>query len=138
MSVRLARGKGRRRPSRCREETKGRFHKRVVLANVPSFRVLVPGNIWIYPPFRFVVHGNIRMYPCSGLWSREHPRKRPFWKPPFCEPPEGWGHVGFLLKIEGRRVGGIREGGSAERTGKETRFSVTQQYSLRNNSHSLQ
>ena len=39
-----------------REETKGRFRKRAVLENVPSFR--------------FLVLGNIRMYPRSGFWYR--------------------------------------------------------------------
>ena len=73
-------------PEICVKKGQGRFCKRAVLANVPSFRFLVPGNI--------------RMYPRSG-WSRgtsertlvpvfgtgEHPPKPPFWKPPNCEPP---------------------------------------------------
>ena len=43
-------------------EIKGRFRKRVVLANVPSFRF-------------------------SFLW--EHPPKPPFWKPPSCQHQKG-------------------------------------------------
>ena len=43
-------------------EIKGRFRKRVVLANVPSFRFSVPG---------------------------EHPPKPPFWKPSFCQHQKG-------------------------------------------------
>ena len=100
----------------CREETKGRFRKRAVLANVPSIRLLVQGNIRMYPrpgfgtgehpnirSFRLLVMGNIwmyprpgfgtgdiRMYPRSGFWYREHLPKPPFWKPPFCEPPNLW------------------------------------------------
>ena len=38
--------------------------------NVPSFRVLVPGNVHMYP--RSVFFG-----------TGEHPPKPPFWKPPF-------------------------------------------------------
>ena len=59
---------------KSREETKGRFRKRVVWAPVPSFRFLAPGNICMYPRsggfgtgqhphvplFRFSVPGNIR------------------------------------------------------------------------------
>ena len=57
---RLSRANGchpQRERTKFREETKGRFRKRVVLANVPSFRFLVPENI--------------RMYPRSGFWHRE-------------------------------------------------------------------
>ena len=68
-------------------ETKGRFRKRVVLANVPSFPVsrsggtcectlvpvFVPGEHPNVPSFRFLSRGNIRQNP-------------PFGKPPFCQP----------------------------------------------------
>ena len=52
-------------------ETKGRFRKRVVLANVPLFRFSFGGggghaNV---PSFRFSFRGNIRMYPRSGFHS---------------------------------------------------------------------
>ena len=40
-----------------REETKGPFRKRAALANVPSFRVLVPVNIRIYPHSVFWYRG---------------------------------------------------------------------------------
>ena len=40
-------------------EIKGRFRKRVVLANVPSFR--------------FSFRGNMRTYPCSGFVPGKHP-----------------------------------------------------------------
>ena len=66
-----------------REETKGRFRKRMVLANVPSFRFSVPrehpnvpsfrfrfcGNMPNAPSFRFSFRGNVRMYPRSGFRS---------------------------------------------------------------------
>ena len=49
-------------------ETKGWFRKRAVLANVPSFRVFLPGNIRMYPHSGFWYSGNIRMYPRVGFW----------------------------------------------------------------------
>ena len=81
--------------SNCREETKGRFRKRVVLANVPSFRFLVPGTsaCTLVP---VLTPGNIRMYPRSSFWYREHPPKPPFRKPPFCEPPKVVGQHALL------------------------------------------
>ena len=73
---------------RCRSSlgNKRAVRKRVVLANVPSFR--------------FSFQGNTRMYPRSGFRSGrtsectlvpvsvpgEHPPKPPFWQPPFCQP----------------------------------------------------
>ena len=64
---------------------KGRFHKRVVFANVPSFRfrsegtcertlvpVFVPGEHPNVPSFRFSFQGNIR-------------QNHPFRKPPCCQ-----------------------------------------------------
>ena len=42
--------------TKSREETKGWFYKRAVLANTPSLR--------------FFVAGNARMYPRSGFWVR--------------------------------------------------------------------
>ena len=71
-----------------REETKGRFRKRAVLANVP------------YPSSGFWCWGTSACTR-SRSWYRgtsectlvlvfgagEHPPKPPFWKPPFCEPP---------------------------------------------------
>ena len=59
-------------PPLCNRLTKGCFRKRVVLANVPSFRFSFRGNIRLVPSFR----GNIR-------------QNHPFEKPPFkfvCEP----------------------------------------------------
>ena len=50
-------------------EIKGQFRKRVVLANVPSFRFFVPREHANVPSFRFSFRGNIRMYPRSGFRS---------------------------------------------------------------------
>ena len=55
--------------------TDWQFRKKVVLANVPSFWFLVPGEHPKVPSFRFLVPG-------------EHPPKPPFWKPPFYKPPK--------------------------------------------------
>ena len=52
---------------------KGRFRKRVVLANVPSFwffGLVEHANV---PSFRFSFWGNIRMYRRSGFRSGGHP-----------------------------------------------------------------
>ena len=69
-------------------ETKGRFRKRVVLANVPSFRFSFRGNMRTYPrsglrsnvpSFRFSFRGSIR-------------QNHPFGKPPFSQPQKkDWG-----------------------------------------------
>ena len=79
-------------------ETKGRFRKRVVLANVPSFRfsfqgtfgkhtlvpVLVPEeHLANVPLFQFSFRGNIR-------------QNHPFTKPPFCEPPKLGRRFGYF------------------------------------------
>ena len=51
-------------------ETKGRFCKRVVLANVPSFRFLVPSFLFLYPLFQFLVPSFRFLYPQAGFWYR--------------------------------------------------------------------
>ena len=73
-------------------ETKGRFRKRVVLANAPSFRFCsFRGNIRRYPRSDFRSVGTIQMYPRSGFrsggTSGKPPFWKPFWKPPFWKPP---------------------------------------------------
>ena len=74
-------------PPRFHREIKGRFRKRVVLANVPSFR--------------FSFRGNMRTYPRSGFRSGQHPnvpsfrfsfrgnirQNHPFGNHPFMFPP---------------------------------------------------
>ena len=74
-------------PLMLREETKGRFRKRAVLANVPSFRFFVPGNICMYPRSGFWYRGTSEYTLLPVCGTGEHPPKPPFWKPPFCEPP---------------------------------------------------
>ena len=51
------------------EEAKRRFRKRVVLANVPSFRFSLRGNMRTYPRSGFSFQGNIWMYPRCGFRS---------------------------------------------------------------------
>ena len=51
-----------------REETKGRFCERAVLANVPSFRFLAPSfRFFVYPRSGFLVPSFRFLYPCSGF-----------------------------------------------------------------------
>ena len=57
-------------------EIEGRFRKRVVLANVPSFRFFVPGEHANVPSFRFFVpgeHPNIPSFRFS-LWGNILPK----------------------------------------------------------------
>ena len=88
----------------CLWEIEGRFRKRVVLANVPSFRFSFQGNIRRNHPFgnhpfvstkkghwetkgRFPKGWFWRTYLVPVFVPGEHPPKPPFWKPRFCEPP---------------------------------------------------
>ena len=64
----------------CREETKEWFRKRVVLANIPSFRFFAPGEHANVPSFHVLFRGSIRMYPRSSFVPGERPPKSPFWK----------------------------------------------------------
>ena len=54
-------------PSPNHWEIQGRLRKRVVLANVPSFRFSLWGNM--VPLLRSLFWGNIQMYSCSGFCS---------------------------------------------------------------------
>ena len=66
---------------KTREETKGWFRKRVVLANVPSFRFFVPGEHANVPSFRFSFRGTSECTLVPGFVPGEHPPK-----PTFCGP----------------------------------------------------
>ena len=70
-------------PQTHHRKIKGRFRKRVVLANVPSFRFSFPGNMRTYPRSGFRSGGTLVPVFVPG----EHPPKPPFWKPPFWVPP---------------------------------------------------
>ena len=73
-------------------EIKGRFRKRVVLANVPSFRFFVPGEHANVPSFR----GTCERTLVPVFVPREHPPKPPFCNPPFCVLPKDFsGRYGF-------------------------------------------
>ena len=79
-------------------EKKGRFCKRVVLANVPSFRFSFRENMRTYPRCGFHSEGTSELYTLVPVFVLgEHPPKPPFWKttllstPEFCDmdtPPE--------------------------------------------------
>ena len=62
-----------------REETKGRFRKRGILANVPWFRSLVSGNIRMHPRT-----SKCTLVPVFG--TGEHLPKPPFGNRPFANP----------------------------------------------------
>ena len=63
--------------------TQGRFRKRAVLANVPSFRFWVPGNIHMFPRSGFCYRGTSVCTFVPVFGTGEHLPKPPFWKPPF-------------------------------------------------------
>ena len=65
-----------------REETKGQVRKRMVLANVSSFRLLVPGEHANVPSFWFLATGKyecreVRVYPteCCEQLGRDPSKK---------------------------------------------------------------
>ena len=66
-------------------ETRGRFRKRVVLANVPSFQFSFRGNMRTYPRSGFRSGGTSERTLVPVFVPGEHPP--PFGKPPFCQPP---------------------------------------------------
>ena len=70
------------------QETEGRFCKRVVLANVPSFRFSFRGNMRTYPRsgFRSGRTSECTLVPVFVLG--EHPPKPPFWKTTLLATPE--------------------------------------------------
>ena len=71
-------------------EIKGRFRKRVVLANVPSFRFSFRGiNMRTYPRSGFRSRGTSECTLVRVFVQGEHPPKPPFWKPPFVNPRKG-------------------------------------------------
>ena len=61
-------------------EIKGRFRKRVVLANVPSFRFPFWGNMRTYPRSGFRSGGTSECTLVAVFVPGEHPPKPPFWK----------------------------------------------------------
>ena len=61
-------------------ETKGRFCKRVVLANVPSLRLSFRGNKRRYPHSGFRSGGTSECTLVPVCVPGEHPPKPPFWK----------------------------------------------------------
>ena len=74
----------------AREDTKWRFRKRVVLANVLSFRFFVPMEHANVTSLRFSFRGNARMYTRSGFRSGGTSAKTPlFQNHPFSNSSPG-------------------------------------------------
>ena len=73
-------------------EIKGRFRKRVVLANVLSFRFSFRGSIRTYPSSGFRSGGTPECTLVPISVPGEHPPKPPFWKPPFDLPVNSLRH----------------------------------------------
>ena len=69
-------------------ETKGWFRKRVVLANVPSFRFSFRGNMRTYPRSGFRSGGTSKCIVIPVFVPGEHPPKLPFWKTTLLSTPE--------------------------------------------------
>ena len=61
-------------------EIKGRFRKRVVLANVPSFRSSFRGSMRTYPRSGFRSRGTSERTLVPVFVPGEHPPKPPVWK----------------------------------------------------------
>ena len=72
--------KGKARAAFCHWEIKGRFPKRPVLVNVPSFRFSSRGNMRTYPRSGFRSGGTSECTLVPIFVPREHPPKPPFWK----------------------------------------------------------
>ena len=70
-------------------ETKERVRKKVVLANVPSFRFSFQGNMRTYPRSCLRSGGTSECTLVPVFVPGEHPPNHPFGKPPFCQRPTG-------------------------------------------------
>ena len=75
-------------------KTKGRFRKRAVLSNVPSFRFSFQGNMWTYPGSGFRSGGTCERTLVPVFGTGEHPPK-----PPFCKQLRWW-IVWDMLELE--------------------------------------
>ena len=69
-------------------ETKGRFRKRLALANVPSFRFSFRGEHANVPSFRFCSGGTSECTLVPVFVLGEHPPKPPFWRTTLLSTPE--------------------------------------------------
>ena len=77
-------------PVKVHWEIKGRFRKRVVLANVPSFQFSFRGNMRTYPRSGFHSGGPSECTLVPVFVPGDHPPKNhPFGKPPFWQPKKG-------------------------------------------------
>ena len=85
------------------KDREGRFPKRAVLANVPSFRFSFPGNRRTYPRSGFRSRGTSECTLVPFFVPGEHPPKPPFWKTTLVSTPENC--LGFF----GGRCNSYRE-----------------------------
>ena len=69
-------------------ETKGRFCKRLVLANIPSFRFSFRGNMRTCPRSGFRSGGTSECTLVPVFVPGEHLPKQPFWKTTLLSTPE--------------------------------------------------
>ena len=76
------------RTAKTHWEIKGRFRKRVVLANLPSSRFSFRVNMPTYPRFGFRSGGTSECALVPGFVPGEHPPKPPFWKTTLLATPE--------------------------------------------------
>ena len=81
--------------SSCNRETEGRLRKRVVLANVPSFRCSFRGNMRTYPRSGFRSVGTSECTLVPVFVPGEHPPKPPFWKATLLSTHESFRHARY-------------------------------------------
>ena len=79
-------------------EIKGRFRKRVVLANVPSFQFSFRGNMRTYPRSGICSGGTSECTLVPVFVPGEHPPKSPFWKRRFPQ-PQNFQRLSEILRI---------------------------------------
>ena len=87
-------------------ETKGRFRKRVVLANVPSFRCAFGGNTRPHPRSGFPSGGACECTLVPVFVPEEHLPKPPFWKTTLLSIPDCFGGEEREEESEVKRGGG--------------------------------
>ena len=75
-------------PPERNPEIKGRFRKRVVLANVPLFRFSFRGNMRTYPRSGFRSWGTSECTLVPVFVLGEHPPNPPFWKTTLLATPD--------------------------------------------------
>ena len=83
-------------PLKVHRGTKGRFRKRVVVANVPLVPVFFLGGHANVPSFRLSFQWNIRMYPRSGFRSGGTSPKTTLLETTLLSTPEKCQTIGYF------------------------------------------